>query len=1011
MWAFGCVKACTEIKSNPLFEACCSILCQNPVDLRRRAQEAEYQPDKSPPIGSSDVVDRLAHSEAVAAEEGEVSSETWTTSISNEELWDFDNKYAFLDWLSPVEVTDILWALALHGSNTTSTKDKDDLSETASTLRETAYDRLVEWLGEDLVHNDNTIIDRDQEVSITENELANGEVTVIEVVDAAALLAAENEESLSMKSSDKFEENVPMPTESIAVQTGAIVTSETNTQEVEVVDAATLLASTKDGDTDDVVVETEVMVAPTSVIEGSSVASEVDKSKQIQEKKSPRIFSSHDLASIAWSVTELRDPLRNHIVGSIIELLWRLGPGGISDLSGADLSNLAWAIAKYDGVNHDVYSLSIIRWIADHALQRTAKYSLLRIFQPPELGRIMWAIACTTSTHTSVREDATGNEMSSIFLTRKALKAAVENLPLFSTETLVRIAWAHVEINDSDLTLLDSFETMALGRILAAAEHSLHRWERVDFAGDVASVDPQAENPLFSSFFGRPRINLPILEQDVNDDDDEDDMALAPLTHSQRPKLRDLMIDPSTLCKAASAFQRLSKKHPYIKGGWTFTRVAVRLLSSKNARLMKECSVHDVVRLCEAAVLSDVDGHGRELIIGLFARQVVKVMNEVLEDGSQHDTSINIALASSSELSTLIWALGEMGVKYTPVGPGKQLSSKKMRLGFVDPLLRGIQVTSLNLIGLERLVRGLALLKITPNEQPFLLSVLTRIYEELPNISSGSELCSLAEAIGILKEASKANSKKKEKQIDEAPLQSDNDDESSTTQNNERELKSVQQDISRTSDEILNSIASAAVELSENLTANEIRRLLEVFSLLPFQADAMINSLSEEVSSRLEAIQNLRRDQSLGVLLRDANKKSAVVRNSLFDDSNTSLFGSIKARIVSIFGSSNVDEEEVEQIDDEGTKMTEEIASIVQDSIEATFDAAHRAEVEQHVLQLSLDKVIQALEEGTSFELGRSQELIENYYRTEFATGQRRSRCEKDRKNYIAKRVLSRLFP
>jgi hypothetical protein len=1020
MWAFGCVKACTGIKSVPLFEACCSILCQDPVDLRRRAQEAEYEPEKNhETIGSSDVVDRLALSEAIEATEEEKEeiqpdeNGGRTAEIESDyesSSHNLDGKDAFIDWLSPVEVTDILWALALHGSNATSSKDKDEvtLSETASTLRETAYDRLVEWLDEDLSFKSEE--QSNQEMSIIEKESSeNDEVTMVEVVDAAVLLASEAElSSISpMKSLDYSEENNSVPKESMSMKTSAIVTNDFNTQEVEVVDAAKLLASMDGDDEEAIAVETEVMVAPTSIIEGNSVVNNVDISNHARGTKNARIFSPHDLASIAWSVTELRDPLRIHIVGNIIELLWRLGPDGISGLSGTDLSNLAWAIAKYEGENHDVYSLSITRWIADQALQRTAIYGLLRIFQPPELGRIMWAIACTASTHASALQDATGHETSSFFLSRKALKVASENLSLFSTETLVRIAWAHLEINESDLCALNSFETMALGKILAAAEHSLHRWERVDFAKDIASVESHVESPLFSSFFGRPRINLPILEQAVNDDEDEDDMALAPLGRSQRPKLRDLMIDPSTLCKAACGFQRLSKEHPYIKGGWTFTRVAVRLLSSKNAHLMKECSIHDIVRLCEAAVLSDVDGHGRELIIGLFARQVVKVLNEVLEDNSPHDTSIDIETASSTEISTLIWTLGEMGVKYSSV---KQPLSKKMRLAFAEPLLRRIRVKSLNQMALERLIRGLVLMKMTSKHQSFLLEVLARISEIVPNASTGLQLCSLAEAIGILKEASKTSSQKKKETInDETQSESVNEE-----SNPSPEIEDMQLQISSITDQMLNSIATLAIDLSENLTANEIRRLLEVYSLLPFQADAMVACLSEEVSNRLEAFQDLRKDRTLVTLLKDASKKSSVVRSSLFDDSNTSLFSSVRTRFVSLFRSStnnNYEDEVVNQIDDEGTKLTEEIASVIQDSISATSDAANRAKADQSTLQLSLDKVIQTLEEGASFELGRSLELIENYHRTEFATGERRSRYDKDGKNYISKRVLSRLLP
>jgi hypothetical protein len=38
MWVFACDKACTEIRTVPLFEARCSIICQNPGELCKRAE-------------------------------------------------------------------------------------------------------------------------------------------------------------------------------------------------------------------------------------------------------------------------------------------------------------------------------------------------------------------------------------------------------------------------------------------------------------------------------------------------------------------------------------------------------------------------------------------------------------------------------------------------------------------------------------------------------------------------------------------------------------------------------------------------------------------------------------------------------------------------------------------------------------------------------------------------------------------------------------------------------------
>ena len=62
MWTFACVKACTGVRSVPLFETCCTILCQNPVDLREHAREDKEGLDGSN-FQVNDVIDKLERSE------------------------------------------------------------------------------------------------------------------------------------------------------------------------------------------------------------------------------------------------------------------------------------------------------------------------------------------------------------------------------------------------------------------------------------------------------------------------------------------------------------------------------------------------------------------------------------------------------------------------------------------------------------------------------------------------------------------------------------------------------------------------------------------------------------------------------------------------------------------------------------------------------------------------------------------------------------------------------------
>jgi hypothetical protein len=121
---------------------------------------------------------------------------------------------------------------------------------------------------------------------------------------------------------------------------------------------------------------------------------------------------------------------------------------------------------------------------------------------------------------------------------------------------------------------------------------------------------------------------------------------------------------------------------------------------------MKECSIHDIVRLCEAAVLSEVAGHGRELVIGLFARKVVCVLNDALDtsDPRKAASSIDVARASSTEIATLLWTLGELGVKHSLPDETRHSAHKRMRLVTEKRLLTRDQLKTLDTHSIVRLV-------------------------------------------------------------------------------------------------------------------------------------------------------------------------------------------------------------------------------------------------------------------------------------------------------------------
>lgn len=210
----------------------------------------------------------------------------------------------------------------------------------------------------------------------------------------------------------------------------------------------------------------------------------------------------------------------------------------------------------------------------------------------------------------------------------------------------------------------------------------------------------------YSTFFGR-RFPFPLLNHGVNEHEDEDDEDISHQMDRKLPLLRDLTVDPSSLCKLASGFSSLSQNQPNIVGGWTFLRVAIRLLASKNGQLMEQCPIQDVIRLCHACAMRKTNGREQEQVLHLYARRVVQFMNEALDpDRDAHGKAADrLAHASPWEISILIWSLGELGARHFTTDENRRLAYRKLHLVTDRPLLTEEQLQSLSATSTANLVR------------------------------------------------------------------------------------------------------------------------------------------------------------------------------------------------------------------------------------------------------------------------------------------------------------------
>jgi len=782
MWTFACVKAFTGFTFNPLFNICYSILCTDPFELRRRAQEEEANIDTES-VGSNDIVDRLAISEAEADDEDVLVNTRATSSKEDLKKGSFETRTALIDWLSPKELTDVAWSLALQ----TATKNSTATADINETFRDIVFGRALRWVREELQYFESSLTEGAVEgqetakeplgddsgsapslldpdvasITVDAEELqriqsSDENVQRVQIVDATAQLAAETEtgcvtgeDTLSLDDLAVSRDSMHQTQYIQAVDAATLIASESGnvavedapptadlaathesttpkTEFIQVVDAAALLASestdtiqTMDssklpmsenyGQSVDYTVLHSSTREQGSVMADSLALENANDSKKEQPLASFSIFTPHDLCSLAWSVTELNDCHRREITGAVAQIFVQAGPTSLVGLSGGDLSNLAWALAKNPVCNGlkgtDDFATLLIGWITDEVLQDANGQieHVIQRFHPPEFSRLLYAVAEIYTTRLGGTRMA-GADVSD--LVSVGLLAAARNLDVFGTEDLARIAWAFLSLSDGFTNIQHRSsvqESLALGKILASIETCLFNWENCkppSIVQESGSDSPSTREAIrFASFLGRSRRHIPFLDQRM---DDSDELFLPSHTERSRlPLLRDLPIDPLTLCKIACRLERLADNQKGIRVTETLTRVALRLLTSRSGRLMKECPMNDLVRMCEAAARNDSPST-RELV-SHFSRRLVLHLNGPGQDG--------IATLSSGHHAMLLWALGELGVKYTPNEvDDAETAHRRLHLISSIPFLSGDQMVVLSHTRAAKMVSSLSYL-------------------------------------------------------------------------------------------------------------------------------------------------------------------------------------------------------------------------------------------------------------------------------------------------------------
>ena len=216
----------------------------------------------------------------------------------------------------------------------------------------------------------------------------------------------------------------------------------------------------------------------------------------------------------------------------------------------------------------------------------------------------------------------------------------------------------------------------------------------------------------------------------------------------------------------------------------------------------------------------------------------------------------------------------------------------------------------------------------------------------------------------------------------------------------------AQQDEDRVREEehkLLDLVLERAATKMADFSGEQIRRILLHVVLLPFQADEFVDAAEAEVNNRLLALDADAATSRFGSL----QELSEYAADATVDIAATLSASSLNNgdHPFKFLRKGGKDRELA-------SESLSDLAAEANRAAASACEAAARLDRVNRGAHLKGEEILQQIEQGAAFELGRCQILIERYRRIAFMADSfsRRSRYDDERRKNIGKRVCSRLF-
>ena len=370
----------------------------------------------------------------------------------------------------------------------------------------------------------------------------------------------------------------------------------------------------------------------------------------------------------------------------------------------------------------------------------------------------------------------------------------------------------------------------------------------------------------------------------------------------------------------------------------------------------------------------------------------------------------------------MLFALGELGIRSSRGTESPETEHRRLRIVPPCPVLSEDMLDSLSLTSVANLVSGIIAIGDTSRGSDALVNAMNNLEQRIDTFGPGDTylLCRLTVALSrLLRAPASAPSSNTVKDKKMKPTNDEESKEADDSAENEEQVienlsptssmgddkespsdsaiaKRDQEEIRKRARHLLGLALEQAAARIDDMSGEQIRRILLHVVLLPYQADEFVEAADTEVHKRLSALDADAATASFGSLeeLSQQTADAAVDIATSLSTSSSGEPGDSPFKFLKKGG--------------KGKDLAAEANRAAASACEAAarLDRIHRG------AHLKGEEILHQIEQGAAFELGRCLTLLERYHRIEFADDSfsRRSRYDDERRKIIGKRVCSRLF-